>query len=210
MSRPIRLGLLVLLVAALLATPAVLIAVRADSGSAAFGDVERVGQNRISAARLDIEVGARSAPISVVDLAPGDIVGGQVELRNAGTLPLRYSLEATATTPDIAPHLTWWFAIAVEGVCPTESAWRAGPTDAIRFSGVDVAGGVDVLAIPSGETLPARTLAVAEADLVCLAVDFSVDAPNEAQGKTVGLELIARAEQLASDAGADEAGEESS
>ena len=91
MNDRIRIGLIVAVIAVLLVAPVVLIAVRADSGSAAFGDVEQVGRNRLSAATLDIEIGSRTTPITVSDLAPGDLVTGQVEFRNAGTLALRYA-----------------------------------------------------------------------------------------------------------------------
>ena len=206
MNRRLRFGLLVALVAVLLAAPVTLIVMRAGSGSAAFGDVEEVGRNRISAATLDIEVGSRTAPISVSNLAPGDLVGGQVEFRNAGTLRLRYGLTAAADAAEIADELTWWFLIPDRDSCPTTTAWRSRPAGAIELAGATVVAGVEVLSVSNAGALPARELDVDERDLVCLAVEFALDAPNAAQSTTVRLDLTAAAEQLPLDSEADEVG----
>lgn len=186
-----RLALIVAAVALVLAAPVVLIALRADSGSAAFGDVEQVGRNRLSAATLDIEVGSRTAPIGVTDLAPGDLAAGQVEFRNAGTLPLRYVLEASVSTPRIADDLTWWFRFSDDVTCPSETGWRAGSASDVEVAGRDLVAGV-TLASPAG-----RRLDIGERHIVCLAVELDIEASNDAQATTVGLELIARAEQIA-------------
>ena len=54
MNRRTRLILIFIGVLVLLVGPAAAIALRADSGKAAFGDIERIGRNRVSAATVEI------------------------------------------------------------------------------------------------------------------------------------------------------------
>ncbi len=102
--------------------PALLV-FRGERGQAAFGDSQTVGVNRLSSATVDVEIGSRSVSLSSVDLAPGDRVVGSIEVRNEGTLPLRYALVDESATGPLLPWLTWelWDA-------PTPSRCGTSPT----------------------------------------------------------------------------------
>lgn len=200
--RRLRLAALVLLALLVVASPTVLIVARADRGSASFGDTEVVGRNRVAAARLDIAVGERTVPIRADGLAPGDLVAGTVELVNDGTLLLRYALTVSATTTDgLATWLTWTFAPAQGDACPTAAGWRAGaPAGALVVDGDALADGrvVTLVGDPATGADPGdRTLDVGETDLLCIAAELSVDAPNAVQATVSELRFVALAEQVA-------------
>jgi hypothetical protein len=200
MNRRIRLTVLVVLAALVVAAPTVLIALRADRGSAAFGDEERMGRNRIASATVDIAVGEHSVPITASGIAPGDLTAGAAEFFNAGSVPLVYAVTARASVGELAPYLTWWFSIAEHGsICPTASEWeRQPPANRIELDGRALAGDGALPLVgnaASGRDPGDRMLDLGEADLLCVAVALAVDAPNGVQDTTTAIEFVAHAEQ---------------
>ncbi|MEZ5227836.1 MAG: hypothetical protein R2710_14520 [Acidimicrobiales bacterium] len=70
-KRVVALVVVMVGIVALLSTPILVVAV-GRSSSAAFGDNEQLGVNRVGAATLDIELGKETAVMEISDLAPGD------------------------------------------------------------------------------------------------------------------------------------------
>ena len=190
--------LLVALAIAVMAGPAVFVAVRSRSGSASFTATERVGRNELTAARLDLVVGSRSVPLIGADLAPGDVRSGSIEFVNGGTTPLRYSVRgAEIDDPagvSLAPWLRWRLGWADPGAdCPAE---LSEDRVVVELSGDELAAGTFLVGDPrSGDDPGDRTLDVGERDLLCIEVDFDVDAPNDVQAMTLAQPIVAEAEQ---------------
>lgn len=191
--RPLRVALLALIVLVIVVSPTAMIVLRATRGSAAFGDAEPVGRNRVAAATLDIAIGERTVPIRADGLAPGDSVAGTIDLVNAGTIPLRYSVSVSGTTSNgLGAWLTWSFAPAPERGCPSAETWATDPPP----GALTVEGG----RFTAGATVPlldGRVLDVGEGELLCLTADFALGAPNAVQATTTELVFAVAAEQLA-------------
>lgn len=205
MTSRLRLALLTVVIAGVIGAPGALIALRGQSGSAAFGDVEEIGRNRVSTATLDIASGSRTAPIRVADLAPGDHAAGAVELVNVGSLPLRYSLGVSASAPGAGPWLTWFFLIVDRaGACPTATTWRTRPPGAsTALGGAAVAAGADLAdgSVGAAAAGAERRLDVGGSEFVCIGVALDVGAPNSVQATTVDLTLTAHAQQIVAGSG---------
>ena len=201
----LRSTVIVLAVIAALSAPAIFVVASARQSSASFGDNEQVGRNDLSAARLDIEVGASSEPIVGFDLAPGDVRRGSLELVNDGTIDLRYALASTriqdAAPLSLARWLVWTFSWSDGRAC---TDIPADGRDAITVTGSDLAAGRSVAGDPTVGADPGdRVLASGESDLLCLQVSFAIEATNDVQSTTISQEFVARAEQ-ALDANGDE------
>ncbi len=177
-----------LVVTAALIVPGVIL-VRAQRGQAAFGAAQRLGTYRLDAGTLDIEVGTRTTPIVVSNIAPGDRMVGSVELLNAGSLPLRYSLSFETSAQPLTGLLSWdiWTASACE---PGPS-----PAEALVSDRRLTAGSVALLGDPaSGEDPGDRTIDPGAVELVCFAATMAIDAPDSAQGVASRHELTVAAE----------------
>ena len=195
-TRPVRRIALVALIVLVMAGPAVFVALRAQDGAANFADDERLGRNRLTAARLDIEPGDRTVPIVTRNLAPGDTATGTIEFTNAGTLDLRYSVRVGAASGAdaraLAPWMTWQF-IWIDAGQPCPRAASHGLTldgaqlvDGRFISGDSRTGG------DAGD----RILRIGESDVLCMQATLALDAPNSVQGVTLRHACIADAEQL--------------
>lgn len=160
--------------------PAAMVALRAERGSASFGDSERISANHVSSAVVSVAVGERTVPLVGPNLAPGDLVIGRIEIVNDGTVALHYALVASPATNDLAPWLDWRFGWSVDGrSCPPSGP--SGP-GTIRRTGAELADGAVVFGDPSTGAQPGdRRLATGSRDLLCVAASLSVDAPNDVQ-----------------------------
>lgn len=201
-SRP-RLGRVVLLgliAAVVVGGPAVALATLGQRGSSSYGDSAEVGRNRLSSATVDIEIGPATAPLVGEHVAPGDVLTTTVELVNAGSVSLRYSLSVTGDGDTrLAPWLTWSFVPSAGGSCPGADAWRAAPPEgATVVDGARVVdGAVAVLGDPTPGADPGdRVLEVGAAERLCVAMSVDLDAPNSVQDVQASLTLTADAEQL--------------
>ncbi|MFN3255498.1 MAG: hypothetical protein ACE37B_07365 [Ilumatobacter sp.] len=189
----------VIVVAFLLLTPVVALMLRGERGQASFGDSVSVGQNRIGAATLDIEIGERTVPLRADALAPGDVVAGSIELVNAGTVPFRYSVSVRSDDGSLGEWVTWLFQAPSGATCPTVATWRTTPpADAIAVTGDRLGDGVlDLVGSSSVGADPGdRVLDVEASETLCLAARVDIDAPNSVQATTTDLRLTANAEQL--------------
>jgi hypothetical protein len=202
-NRRTRLVVLTIVSAMVVAAPVAVVAWRADRGSASFGDGEQIGRNRISSATVDIEAGALTVPVRGENLAPGDVTLGVIELVNAGSVPLRYSVAMTGTSDpeaaSLARWLTWEFSWAESGAsCPSAAARRAGTPVAIRVDGSDLVdrASMAVVGDPTEGLDPGdRELDIDERDLLCVAVTLSLDAPNDVQSMSFSQDVVVNAEQ---------------
>ncbi len=163
--------------------------------SAAFGDSEVLDNNRLGAATLDVEVGRRTAAFRAENLAPGDRASGQLELVNAGTLPLRFQIGAFTDGDPLARWLLF-------DVWTTTDICRPGAADPSLASGVTLSATPTVLAgIVTGAAIdPAAgpdgqlSLAPGDATIICLGAGLALEAPNDVQGRRLDVELVVEAE----------------
>ena len=182
-SRRRRSLLGVLLLIALAAPIAVWVSVQ--PAQSAFTDVEEVGENRLGAGRLDLEVGESSILLSADNIAPGDVIDGRLELKNAGDLSLEYSIVATVEGSDLAPWLTWWLTDPVGVDC---ASGRAITPPTVIADGTSM----NLLGSARGP----RLVAAGALDPLCLVAELRLDAPNSVQGRSVGVELDITAQHV--------------
>lgn len=159
---------------------------RANSSTAAFADAEVLENNRLGAAILDIEVGDGTAAFEVVNLAPGDFVSGQLELRNSGTLPLLYDITGSSDGDLLAEWLRFELWLAND-TCDVDD-----PNDRLAqditfdpqtasFDELDV----------NGRAVVARgNLSVGQVHIICLGARLLLEAPNDAQGRRTVIDII--------------------
>ena len=183
---------LVLFAAAALAGP-ILVLASADRGSAAFGDNETIGVNRLSSATVEIEPGQDVVPITANNLAPGDRVTGSISVGNVGSLPVRYAIVSEGPSNALTPWLRWeiWLRPDTDE-CDTEP-----PAEGLLMQGPLVGGppaavfGDVTIGLDPGD----RILSPGEQETMCTAVTLSLEAPDGAQSQKLRQEFIVVAEQ---------------
>lgn len=169
----------------------ILLLTNAERGSAAFGDNETVGVNRLSAATVDIEPGSTGVPIVASNLAPGDRLVGSIAVENVGTLPVRYALVSDGTAGPLAPWLSWeiW---PRSGTCDSEPE----PTDLLSEGPLPTEPGAAVFGdVTIGLDPGDRILHPGESEEFCTAVTLVLGAPDTVQAQTVRQEFVVVAEQ---------------
>lgn len=156
----------------------------ASTSTASFADAEVLEANHLGAASLDIVVGSDSAVLVAGNLAPGDVVSGQLEVTNAGTLPLRYGIKARTG----GGLLRDWLVFELwEG----ENLCRPGNPIAPVVSGVKLSS-TDTTLVSVGEA--GLMLGPDESAVLCLGASLPLAAPNDVQGQRLDVELIIDAE----------------
>lgn len=149
----------------------------AEDSEAAFADSELFGTNSLGAATLDLEIGESQASLGARTLAPGDVITGQVELVNAGTLPIVVSVTASTEGAVLAGWLGFEFW-AGDANCDGPATGSIGLlTDepAQVLGADDGAGPVAIAPETSG--------------LLCVRASLPLAAPNELQDQRVLLDL---------------------
>ncbi len=145
------------------------------STSAAFADHEVVSGNRLGAGTLDIAAGDDTVLFTATNLAAGDRATGQLVLENRGTLPLVYSLSATATA---GPLRTALDIVAWNGASPCPASPPSGSP--IWRPLVDGA--------RASEPRPTDgRLAPGASRLLCMAATLPIDASSDAQGQRLDM-----------------------
>ena len=152
--------------------------------SAAFADSEVLATNHLGAGVLDLEVGDETLTFKANNLAPGDSVSGQLELVNAGTLPIVLEVAANSDGDLLADWLRFdlWKSSSVCSPADTEP----------RFvSNVILTGSPTVLfGFPAGTGSHDGRLAAGESAIFCLGSQLLLDAPNEVQGRRTEIDLV--------------------
>ena len=152
----------------------------ASQSSASFADAEVLESNHLGAATLDIEVGTDEAVFEAENLAPGDDVSGQLELTNAGSLPLLYGVRARTGGGLLASWLRFDLWVS-DTICSPEN-------DApLLASGVALTSTDTTLAAVGEAEL---SLAPGESATVCLGANLPLEAPNDVQGRRLDVELV--------------------
>ncbi len=153
--------------------------------SAAFADSEVLESNHLGAATLDLEIGDGTATFRAENMAPGDVVSGQLELVNAGSLPLLFAVTGTADGDPLAEWLRF-------------NVWRSDATCRPDALGPLLA--TDITLTPSPTVLvgdatsplaSARTqLSIGDSSNICLGAVLLLDAPNAVQGRRTEIDLV--------------------
>jgi len=184
LQRAATIALIVLFALVGVGAPALLI-VGAQRGDAALADTEGLGLMRLSSATVDIVAGERGTSITATNLAPGDRVIGSIEVRNAGTMALHWSLVTEGNADPLAAWLRWdlWLAAS-------PSACAASPNGPARYDqwlgdDLDLSGTGQAIVL-SGDPLPGadptdRVLRAGAGEAVCLAVELPLEAPDTVQ-----------------------------
>jgi hypothetical protein len=201
MSPRARLTVITVLALLVVVAPMALIALGADRGSASFGDTEQLGVNRLASATVDIAVRPATAALLAENLAPGDTVAGEVELTNAGTIPLHYAVRLEGSVDaELVPWLTWSFTLRDAGQpCPEGAAWHDVPaSDRTDLPAATlVAGAMNLTGDPAPGLDPGdRILDVGAVERLCVAANLPVGVPNDAQAASARLVVRVDAEQL--------------
>jgi hypothetical protein len=152
--------------------------------SAAFADSEVLATNHLGAGILDLEIGEQTVTFEANNLAPGDTVSGQLELVNAGTLPILLEVAANSDGDPLAQWLSFdlWKSATV---CSPDD------TDPLFSSDVVLTTSRAVLLSSSAETSSDdNRLAVGENAIFCLGSQLLLDAPNEVQGRRTEIDLV--------------------
>jgi hypothetical protein len=132
-------------------------------------------------------------------MAPGDLVTGEIEFVNAGTVALRYAVTvATVADDGLGAWLTWRFrAVAGDESCPSTAQWRsefAGAAGQIR--GVSASRTAVMGDVAPGPDEGDRLLEVGASDRLCAAVVVAIDAPNSVQDANTEVLITGHGEQL--------------
>jgi len=161
---------------------------RASQTAAAFSDSEVLESNHLGAGTLDLEVGEDTATFAVENMAPGDVLSGQLELMNAGTLPLTFVVSGTSDGDELASWLRFdvWRS---DAICRPDSPGVLIASDVTLTPRASILIG-DVADVTSS---PAARLAVDESTIVCLGAHLLLEAPNAVQGRRSEVDLVVSA-----------------
>ncbi len=155
--------------------------------SASFSDTEIFDENKLGAATLDIEIGPEATEFNALNLAPGDIVSGQLALKNAGSLPLEFSVTARASQGVLRDWLvlSMWRSTSS---CRADDV-SSGNAATVLSTAVALTDGRARLADASIDETPALRLGVGAETVMCLGAQLSLDAPNEVQGRQLVIDV---------------------
>lgn len=161
---------------------------RGFTSAATQRDALTLGPNRLSAARLDLDLSGATQPLTVTELVPGDRVVRSISLRNAGTLPMLVSVRATGDGSALgaALDLRAWTSTSCERptTTPVSPSARAIGTTPVPLLGDVATGRQDGdIALRPGEDV-----------VVCLEAAFDIDAGNELQRTSTSPTLLFDAE----------------
>lgn len=165
--------------------------------AALFTDVARNQGLRLDAGTVDVATAPVTLELDASGLAPGDVVATPLEVRNDGSLELRYSISSTVDDTTLGDLLQ--FEIRT-GVTACDAVGAAA--DGVLVAGPVRLGGLTadlVLGDPTpGQDPGDRTLAPGAADVLCLRVELPAGvSEDEAAGLSVSATLQVDAEQTA-------------
>lgn len=175
----------------------ILLLTNADRGSAAFGDNETIGVNRLSSATVDIEPGQDVVPITAANLAPGDRLTGSIEVGNVGSLPVRYAIVSEGATDALTQWLRWeiWLRPEAEQCAGRPNAGELLVDGPLLGEPVVAVLGDVTIGLDPGD----RILLPGESEALCTAVTLSLRAPDDVQSRSVRQEFVVVAEQHTDD-----------
>jgi hypothetical protein len=157
------------------------ILVLAGESGANFADTEVFEPNRLGAGTVDIERGKTVRSLGVEDLAPGDVVTGDLELTNTGTFPVLVGVDAAVEGAALGNWLTFDFWLA-SASCAAEA-----PSPRNLLLGPSFRTVIDL------DADGARTLEPEAMVRLCVEARLSLDTPNSVQQQAVDLDLTIHA-----------------
>lgn len=165
--------------------------------AALFSDAVRNEGLRLDAGTVDVATAPVTLDLDASGLAPGDVVATPLEVRNDGSLELRYSITSTVDDTTLGDLLRFEIRTGVT-TCDAVGADADGTLVAgpVRLGGLTAD---PVLGDPAtGQDPGDRTLAPSSAEVLCLRVELPADvSEDEAAGLSVSATLQVDAEQTA-------------
>ena len=130
--------------------------------AAEFAVSHTLGENVLTTATLDIELGQSVVEVEQAVLAPGDSRQLEFWVRNSGELPLLFTFLVAPNSSLLSDVLTWKQTTGPCGSPPSDSSTGREPL----------------------------ALAVGEQTAACLKVSLSLDAPNDLQGTEALFDVV--------------------
>ena len=166
--------------------------------SALFTDTQALGANDFTSGTVRIGTAPGTAVVSAGNMAPGDVVTGNVQVDNAGSLRLRYAVTASADDPDGKGLRSQLRLSIYSGVTP-------GACTLGNLAAGTLLGGPTGLATPAaivgdnatGAQLGDRTLNATASEDLCVRVSLPLATGNAYQNATSTVTLTFDAEQTA-------------
>jgi hypothetical protein len=163
-----------------------------DRSSASFADRQEFGTNHLGAGTVDVAFGDDTVAFAAVNMAPGDVADGRLEVVNRGTLAFRYSLSSTVADGPLLGVLDL-VAWRGDGDCA-----ELPPVGAVEWRPlVDAAGVAEVSSPTLGRLAPGTS------QLLCLSASLPISAPNRFQGERLQFVVSVAAVQDVDDVGAE-------
>lgn len=165
--------------------------------AAVFNDVTRNEGLRLETGTVDVATAPVTLELDTTGLVPGDVVATPLEIRNDGSLELRYSI--TSTVDDLALAELLAFTVRTDVTrCDAVGAGADGTLVAgpVRLGGLTAD---PVIGNPAtGQDPGDRMLAPGASEVLCLRVELPATVTEEdAAGRSVGATLQVDAEQTA-------------
>lgn len=164
--------------------------------SALFTNTDTDDQSGFVSGTIDITSTATDFTVAAGNAAPGDRHFAPINVENTGTLELRYAIELTGSEGSSAPLLEELTFIVYSNVNPSNCVAGNVGTNVL---GTAVVGDVVHWIGDStpGPDLGDRVLASGAAENLCVELAFDINAGDNVQNATAGLDFVFHAEQTA-------------
>lgn len=163
--------------------------------AALFSDVARNEGLRLGAGTVDVATAPVTLALDAMALAPGDVVATPLEVRNDGSLELRYSITSTVDDTTLGDLLRFEVRVGVSS-CDAVGADQDGTLIAgpVRLGGATADPLVGDPA--TGQDPGDRVLGPGASEVLCLRVELPAEtSEEEGAGRTVTATLQVDAEQ---------------
>ncbi len=138
--------------------------------------------NQFTAGTLQIQSGMTTGALSIANLVPGDGFNAQLNIQNAGTLELRYSMSSsTSGSSALASALT----VTVSTCGPSPTILYSGPLNSAAFGNPAY-----------GQQPGDRTLVAGASEPLCFTVGLPSGTSSTVQGSSTMATFTFTAEQL--------------
>ncbi len=166
----------------------VVLSVGATGTYAAWTDSVSVSGTTLSSGTIDLKVDNSDTvttftALSLAAMVPGNTSAGVLTVKNAGTAPLRYSVDATATNGD-GKGLGAALVVKV-----TADAVTTGSAPAVTCAGSALASTGTTFSTNLVSSAAPRLLAAGASETLCLQAGLSLSAVTGLQGATTSVSL---------------------
>ena len=164
--------------------------------AALFNDATRNEAMRLQTGTVDIAAAPVTFGLDATGLVPGDVVATELEVRNDGSLELRYAATSTVDDAPLADALSLTVRTGVTSCDPVgadaDGTLVAGP---VRLGGV--AGDAIIGSPATGQDAGDRVLAAGTSEVLCFRVELPASATEATAGRSVSATVRLDAEQTA-------------